>query len=258
MSEISESTQVDPAEVAKSLGNDAYNAKNYDLAIEHYSEAIRLNPDNAVYYSNRSVCYASKKDWKLSLDDANECVTKDPNFIKGYFRKATAEIELQLYSEAELTLAKVDTISPENDQTHKLKRYIRTKRAPLKSTEVSKKPAKQLDEAQKKEFMDLQEQLINYNRELRLVNSRISKSQHEVKLNQVTTSHVNTLTEDVPVYRSVGKSFILSTKPNIEDRLQQDFSTYSKNLRELVDQREYLDKRIANISTELKDLTAGM
>jgi len=35
------------------LGNDAYLAKKYDEAIEHYSKAMLLDPENAVYYSNR-------------------------------------------------------------------------------------------------------------------------------------------------------------------------------------------------------------
>lgn len=35
------------------LGNDAFLLKDYAKALEHYSEAIRLDPQNAVYYSNR-------------------------------------------------------------------------------------------------------------------------------------------------------------------------------------------------------------
>jgi hypothetical protein len=35
------------------LGNDAFAKQSFDEAITHYSEAIRLDGNNAVYYSNR-------------------------------------------------------------------------------------------------------------------------------------------------------------------------------------------------------------
>ena len=38
------------------LGNEAFAMKKYDEAIAHYNEAIQLDPDNAVFYSNRRWC----------------------------------------------------------------------------------------------------------------------------------------------------------------------------------------------------------
>jgi len=35
------------------LGNEAFVAKKYDEAITHYTDGIRLEPDNGVMYSNR-------------------------------------------------------------------------------------------------------------------------------------------------------------------------------------------------------------
>jgi tetratricopeptide (TPR) repeat protein len=35
------------------LGNEAFIAKKYDVAMKHYTKAIELDPENAVYYSNR-------------------------------------------------------------------------------------------------------------------------------------------------------------------------------------------------------------
>ena len=51
-----------------------------------------------------SACHASKKDWKASMDDAAMCVSKGPNFIKGYYRLATALTELGMYDDAINTL----------------------------------------------------------------------------------------------------------------------------------------------------------
>lgn len=41
------------AEELKNLGNKALSLKNFDEAIQMYSQAIQLNPNNAVYLSNR-------------------------------------------------------------------------------------------------------------------------------------------------------------------------------------------------------------
>lgn len=41
------------AENAKKLGNDAFANKKFDEAIVLYNQAIQLDPDNAVFYSNR-------------------------------------------------------------------------------------------------------------------------------------------------------------------------------------------------------------
>ena len=35
------------------LGNDAFADKKYDIALTHYTNAIKIDPHNAVYYSNR-------------------------------------------------------------------------------------------------------------------------------------------------------------------------------------------------------------
>ena len=39
------------------LGNDAFLAKKYDEAIEHYSKGLLLDPENAVFYSNRRLYF---------------------------------------------------------------------------------------------------------------------------------------------------------------------------------------------------------
>ena len=51
-----------------------------------------------------SACYASMQNWQLALEDALQCVGKDSNFIKGYFRLSIAQSELGYYDDAETTL----------------------------------------------------------------------------------------------------------------------------------------------------------
>jgi tetratricopeptide (TPR) repeat protein len=139
------------AENAKKLGNEAFATKKYEEAIKHYDEAIRLAPENAVFYSNRSACYASMQKWQQALEDAMQCVAKDGNFIKGYFRLAIAQAELGLFEDAEMTCRAALAKEPENEQAKKQLQSVRAKRQT--ALQKKKAPAKKLDEAQIKEVL---------------------------------------------------------------------------------------------------------
>ena len=47
----------------KEAGNIQFKSKNYQQAIELYSRAAALDPSCAVYFCNRSTCYAALSDW---------------------------------------------------------------------------------------------------------------------------------------------------------------------------------------------------
>ena len=211
-----------PAEEKKKLGNDAFAEKNFDEAIVLYTDAIKLDPDNAVYYSNRSACHASKGDWQLSLEDAQTCVAKDPKFMKGYYRLSIAQIEIQKYDDALVTVTAALKIEPENDQMIKQARLIRNKKsAASQSAFAANKPKKQMDEQQRKEFEEIRDQTNAYSRDLRGVNSHLNAVMRDTRANQVTTSQVKVLEESVNMYRSVGKAYVLASKDNIEASLQK-------------------------------------
>ena len=56
----------------KDQGNKAFQAKDYDTAIELFSKAIELDENNFVLWSNRSAAKAGKKQWAAALDDAEQ------------------------------------------------------------------------------------------------------------------------------------------------------------------------------------------
>jgi tetratricopeptide (TPR) repeat protein len=89
------------AENYKQKGNDLFKEQKYEEAIKQYNKAIQLCPDNASYYSNRAACWSSKENHDSALADANRCLEKDPNFIKGYSRKGKALSDLGKFAEAE-------------------------------------------------------------------------------------------------------------------------------------------------------------
>ncbi|KAK0453173.1 activator of Hsp70 and Hsp90 chaperone [Armillaria borealis] len=78
------------ANALKDLGNKAFSAKEYDKAIDLFSQAIAIDPKNHVLYSNRSAAKAGKKQWAEALADAEQCIAVNPSWSKGYARKGAA------------------------------------------------------------------------------------------------------------------------------------------------------------------------
>ncbi|MEN2497153.1 MAG: hypothetical protein MHMPM18_001575 [Marteilia pararefringens] len=66
----------------------------FERAIELYTIAINIDPKNHIYYVNRSFAYFQLKSYTNSIVDATKAVELDENFIKGYYRRALAFMEL--------------------------------------------------------------------------------------------------------------------------------------------------------------------
>ncbi|SZF01835.1 unnamed protein product [Blumeria hordei] len=79
------------ADELKALGNKAIAEKNFDEAIIKFTEAIAIEPENHILYSNRSAAYASKKDYENALSDAEKVTEIHPEWAKGWGRVGAAK-----------------------------------------------------------------------------------------------------------------------------------------------------------------------
>ncbi len=98
----------------KDLGNAEFTAKNFPVAIEHFTKAIEADPTDHVFYSNRSACYASLEQYEEALGDATKCVELKPDWVRGYTRKGLAEFYLGKLEDAEATYNTGLELEPEN------------------------------------------------------------------------------------------------------------------------------------------------
>lgn len=57
---------------------------------EKFTQAIALEANNHVLYSNRSGAYASLKDFEKALEDAEKTTELKPDWAKGWGRKGSA------------------------------------------------------------------------------------------------------------------------------------------------------------------------
>lgn len=61
-----------------------------DPRSDKFTQAIAIQPENHILYSNRSAAYASKKDWDSALNDADKTTQIKPDWVKGWGRKGAA------------------------------------------------------------------------------------------------------------------------------------------------------------------------
>lgn len=66
----------------KDKGNAALQEGKFDDAIKCYTEAIGIDPNNHVLYSNRSAAYAKLGNYSKALEDADKTVQIKPDWVK--------------------------------------------------------------------------------------------------------------------------------------------------------------------------------
>lgn len=92
--EIASSNAKKLAELKNERGNQLYITKEYQEAIQLYTEAIELCPDVSVYYGNRCACYIMLCQYEVALEDARKAVDLDRSFVKGYIGIAKCSLAL--------------------------------------------------------------------------------------------------------------------------------------------------------------------
>lgn len=79
-----------PGATFKEEGNNFFKAGEHLKAAAAYTKAIKLEPNNHVYYSNRSQAFLKLSKVSKAVEDADKCIQLAPEFVKGYHRKAAA------------------------------------------------------------------------------------------------------------------------------------------------------------------------
>ncbi|XP_059055559.1 uncharacterized protein LOC131849493 [Achroia grisella] len=98
----------------RNKGNDCVKEGKFIEAVLHYTHAIKMDPNNYVLYSNRSFAFLKLDQHYLSLQDANETIRLQPQWTKGYFRRAEVESASGLYDEAIISYTRALQLEPHN------------------------------------------------------------------------------------------------------------------------------------------------
>ena len=68
----------------KEKGNLCIKDANYAEAILHYTQAIKLSPNDPILYSNRSLAFLKFKQYYYAYEDAEKSIQLKPDWAKVY------------------------------------------------------------------------------------------------------------------------------------------------------------------------------
>ena len=243
----------------RTAGNDLYKAGKYVEAEAKYTAALELEPSNHLILSNRSLARCSEKKYDAAIEDARECLkVGPPDFVKGYYRLANAQLGLGLVDEALASVKKGLAIEEDNVELKKLTRIIKAKK-----TKGEKKPttttktesgggSSRLTAEKQREIADLAQTLRSHEKEKNQVAIRTQMCRREIARSQLTSTEIADLPDESPVYRAVGKIFLESSKAAVLDALHTEKSNAEQRASSLTARATFLDREIQSKEAELK------
>jgi tetratricopeptide (TPR) repeat protein len=123
---------VDEAKRSKEQGNKHYMAQELEEAVDCYSRAIAMCPEDdkhadlmSVFYGNRAAAYSSLKAHDLVIEDCSEALARNDKYVKVLLRRATALEASEKYEDAVADLKRVQALEPEASKHPKLEGDIK-------------------------------------------------------------------------------------------------------------------------------------
>jgi small glutamine-rich tetratricopeptide repeat-containing protein alpha len=111
---VSAAADKSEAERQKVLGNEFIAANKPEEAIECYSKAIKIDPSNAIYFSNRAAAYSMIGEHFKALEDAKQSCKLNPSYSKAYNRLGKAHLALGEPEEAVVAFEKALELEPKD------------------------------------------------------------------------------------------------------------------------------------------------
>lgn len=125
------------AAALKDQGNDQFKAGSYLKAAALYTQAIKLDPDNAALYSNRAAAFLQLVKLNKALADADTTIKLKPQWEKGYFRKGCVLEAMEQYEEAISAFQIALEYNPQNTEvSRKIKRLTQLAREQKRAVDV--------------------------------------------------------------------------------------------------------------------------
>ncbi len=102
------------AEEANNEANAFYKNHDFVKALASYTEAVKRNPKNSKYYSNRAACYIKLMSFQDALNDCEQALSIDENFLRAHQRLCNVQFLMKRYHKALTSYEKALKLFPED------------------------------------------------------------------------------------------------------------------------------------------------
>ncbi|CAG9325988.1 unnamed protein product [Blepharisma stoltei] len=97
-SSIPKGDSIEKSKQLKERGNYYFSQQNYNDAISCYTQAIKLNSNDSIFYSNRARCYLNLFRYENALEDAQASIQLDSTNIKAHIIAVKSQANLAKFS----------------------------------------------------------------------------------------------------------------------------------------------------------------
>lgn len=80
---------------ARARGNDLFKSERFTEACSAYGDGLRLDPSISVLYCNRAACWFKLGRWERSVEDCDQALSIQPNYIKALLRRAASNSKVK-------------------------------------------------------------------------------------------------------------------------------------------------------------------
>lgn len=111
----------------KEKGNLEYQNNNFDKALEYYSQALEIDPENPILWSNKSAALLKLEKADEAVVAAAEATKRKPTWSKAWNRLISALILKEDYDSARKSISKALAIDPNNNTAKQLLKEVNKK-----------------------------------------------------------------------------------------------------------------------------------
>ncbi|KAG4947364.1 hypothetical protein GLYMA_15G235500v4 [Glycine max] len=110
------------------------------------------------------------------------------------------------------------------------------------------------DEANRTAFLEIQSRMIDTTGKIKQVQTQMRSKEAEKKRAFLTMEELKQVPDDTNVYKSIGRMFVLETKATLMNEQENKFKDGEASITALQSSKEYLEKQMAEVETNLREL----